>query len=67
MLLRTQIAQLNNSHCSLFLNNLAMGANALHFFSVSNQYVNRWLFPVIYFPGEAQALQWLCMSPDHAT
>lgn len=32
MLLRTQIAQLNNSHCSLFLNNLEMWTNALHFF-----------------------------------
>lgn len=32
MLLRTQIAQLNNSHCSLFLNNLERWTNALHFF-----------------------------------
>lgn len=32
MLRRTQIAQLNNSHCSLFLNNLEMWTNALHFF-----------------------------------
>lgn len=62
MLLRTQIAQFNNSQCYLFLNNLEMGTNALSVVFSGKSACQQMLALVAYiicFLLKVQAGQWL--------
>lgn len=51
MLLRTQIAQFNNSHCYLFLNNLEMWTNALRVVVSGKSACQQMLLLVDYITG----------------